>query len=154
MVDRQISARGGTDFISRLPAKHLADRLGQQVFVEDRVKSELIEIAGDFWEGFAPATAELPPLLRPRFARHMTLKQFTLLYCPVGILRRSVPPYAEWNGPNWYPHRSANLALVIPRREWLGLFHQLQRVLGPSVAPYSENSKNVLAITAIGREPI
>ena len=36
MVDRQISARGGTDFISRLVAKHLADRLGQQVFVEDQ----------------------------------------------------------------------------------------------------------------------
>ena len=34
--DRQISAPGGTDFISRLAAKHLADRLGQQVVVDDQ----------------------------------------------------------------------------------------------------------------------
>src|SRR5262245_31885821 len=29
-------AGGGTDFIGRLAAKHLSDRLGQQVFVENR----------------------------------------------------------------------------------------------------------------------
>src|SRR5690349_12997800 len=29
-------AGGGTDFIARLAAKHLTDRLGQQVFVENR----------------------------------------------------------------------------------------------------------------------
>src|SRR5258708_12898531 len=29
-------AGGGTDFIARIAAKHLSDRLGQQVFVENR----------------------------------------------------------------------------------------------------------------------
>ena len=29
-------AGGGTDFIGRVAAKHLSDRLGQQVFVENR----------------------------------------------------------------------------------------------------------------------
>jgi hypothetical protein len=38
-------ARGGTDFIGRLAAKHLADGLGQQVFVEDHLKRQAIEIA-------------------------------------------------------------------------------------------------------------
>src|SRR5947209_17973539 len=32
-------AGGGTDFIARLAAKHLSERLGQQVFVENRASA-------------------------------------------------------------------------------------------------------------------
>jgi tripartite-type tricarboxylate transporter receptor subunit TctC len=60
-------AGGGTDFIARLAAKHLADRLGQQVFVENRAGANgaigLQALMGSDPDGYTIATTSDTPMV-------------------------------------------------------------------------------------------
>src|SRR6266851_7585258 len=60
-------AGGGTDFIARLVARHLADRLGQQVFVENRGGANgaigLQALMGSDPDGYTIATSSDTPLV-------------------------------------------------------------------------------------------
>ena len=60
-------AGGGTDFIARLAAKHLTDRLGQQVFVENRAGANgaigLQALMGSDPDGYTIATTSDTPMV-------------------------------------------------------------------------------------------
>src|SRR5215475_9224852 len=62
-------AGGGTDFIARIAAKHLSDRLGQQVFVENRGGANgaigLQALMQSDPDGYTISTCSDTPLVNP-----------------------------------------------------------------------------------------
>ena len=62
-------AGGGTDFIARLAAKHLSERLGQQVFVENRAGANgaigLQALMQSDPDGYTTACSDTPLVVNP-----------------------------------------------------------------------------------------